>query len=170
MTLFLCAIFDVKWDSDAGIGITSVSMMLSAPFVQFALKFADEYAVPFISGLCMAAVAEIACTILGVKDEPMMMKTLAEFLSFVFGFFIANKLQDYIRVFVTSIFGGFLITTGGTIIFGKFPSTKQEQNLKYLSHFVIMLVIAIVGAAYQNKQIRKLNEELAKEAAKKPKK
>ena len=60
MTFFLCTVMDVKWDSDAGIGITSVSMMLSAPFVQFALKFADEYAVPSIAGICMAVGAEIA--------------------------------------------------------------------------------------------------------------
>lgn len=99
-----------------------------------------------------------------------MMKTLAEFLCFVFGFFIGAKLQDFIRIFVTSIFGGFLITTGGTIIFGKYPKTKKEQNLKYLAHFVIMIVISIVGFAYQTKQVRKLNEELAKEQAKKPKK
>ena len=74
----------------------------------------------------MAAAAEIACTLMGVVDEPMMIKTLVEFLCFVFGFFIGSRLQDYIRVFVTSIFGGFLVTTGGTIIFGKFPSTKAE--------------------------------------------
>jgi hypothetical protein len=151
MTFFLCALMDVKWDSDAGIGITAVSMMLSAPFVQFALKFADEYAVPVIAGLCMAVMAEIACTLLAIKDEPIMIKTLLECLSFIVGFFFGAKLQDYIRVFITSVFGGFLMTTGGTIIFGKFPSTKGEQNLKYLSHFVIMVAIACAGAAYQNK-------------------
>ena len=116
----------------------------------------------------MAAAAEIVCTLFGIEDEPYMIKTLAEFLFFVGGFLFGSRLQDYIRVFVTSLFGGFLITTGGTIIFGKFPKTKKEQNLKYLSHLVIMLVIAIVGAAYQNQMIRKQNEELAKEAKKKP--
>ena len=33
MTFFLCALFDVKWDSDEGIGLTAMSAMLSAPFV-----------------------------------------------------------------------------------------------------------------------------------------
>jgi hypothetical protein len=33
MTFFLCTVFDKKWDSDEGIGISAVSMMLSAPFV-----------------------------------------------------------------------------------------------------------------------------------------
>lgn len=92
-----------------------------------------------------------------------MQKTFFEFICFTAGFLIATKLQDYIRVFTTSIFGGFLVVTGGTIIFGKFPKNKSEQNLKYLSHMVIMIIVAIVGAAYQNKQIKKLNEELDKE-------
>ena len=61
MTACLCMVFDCEWDSDAGIGITTVSMMLSAPFVSFALKFADTYAVPFVTGLCMAASGEVFC-------------------------------------------------------------------------------------------------------------
>ena len=89
MTFFLCAVMDVKWDSDAGIGITAVSMMLSAPFVQFALKFADEYAVPCIAGLVMAGIGEIACSLMGFKE---MIKTLLEFLCFIIGFFFGAKL------------------------------------------------------------------------------
>jgi putative Mn2+ efflux pump MntP len=99
----------------------------------------------------MAALAEIACTLFSIQDEPLMLKTLSEFICFLVGLFIASKLQDYIRVFVTSLFGGFLITTGGSIIFGKFPpQTKAQQNVKYLSHFVMMMIIAIFGAVYQN--------------------
>ena len=60
-TGLLCLIFDVQWDSEAGIGITTVSMMLSAPFVKFALDFADAYAVPIVSGLCMAVTGELFC-------------------------------------------------------------------------------------------------------------
>lgn len=41
ITGLLCLIFNVEWDSEAGIVITTVSMMLSAPFVKFALAFAD---------------------------------------------------------------------------------------------------------------------------------
>jgi hypothetical protein len=60
-TAFLCLVFDVEWDSDAGIGITTVSAMLSAPFVSYALKLADSYAVPCVTGLCMAATGEVLC-------------------------------------------------------------------------------------------------------------
>lgn len=65
-TGLLCLIFDVEWDSEAGIGITTVSMMLSAPFVKFALEFADAYAVPVISGFCMSATAEVFCQIFSI--------------------------------------------------------------------------------------------------------
>ena len=40
-TGLLCLVFDVEWDSEEGIGITTISMMLSAPFVKYALEFSD---------------------------------------------------------------------------------------------------------------------------------
>ena len=89
ITYFLCALMNVKWDSDEGIGIVAMASLLSAPFVQFALKFADNYAVPVISGLCMAATSEIFLTLCAVRDDPIPFKTMFELASFGLGFFVA---------------------------------------------------------------------------------
>ena len=86
ITCFLCMVLDVKWDSDEGIGITSVSLLMSAPFVQYGLKFADLYAVPTLAGFSMAAIAEILCGTFGVSDDPYLARSIIELICFVCAF------------------------------------------------------------------------------------
>ena len=128
MTAFLCMVFDCEWDSDAGIGITTVSMMLSAPFVSFALKFADTYAVPFVTGLCMAASGEVFCQIFSIQDDPIMWKTFIELIFFTLGFLFAQRVQDSIRILVTANLGRFLIVTGASIVFNKYPKASSRNT------------------------------------------
>ena len=54
------------------------------------------------------------------------------------------------------------MVTGGSILFGKYPSESKKisNTTKYLGHFVIMFVISAVGIVYQRREIRKLNEAL----------
>lgn len=163
-TALLCLIFDVEWDSEAGIGITTVSMMLSAPFVKFALEFADAYAVPMVSGLCLAASGEVFCQIFSIQDDGFMWKTGVELVCFVLGFLLAQQLQDSIRILVTSQFGGFLVVTGGSILFGKYPTAKNAKDksfAKYFGHLIVMLLISVVGIYYQRREIQKINSKLA---------
>jgi len=151
ITGLVCLVFDVEWDSEEGIGITTVSMMLSAPFVKFALEFADAYAVPIVSGLCMAASGEVFCQIFSIQDDPIMWKTFIELGGFTAGFLLAQKLQDSIRVLVTSNFGGFLCVTGGSILFGKYPkagNVRDKSFAKYFGHFIVMILISVVGIYY----------------------
>lgn len=155
-TGLLCLAFDVEWDSEAGIGITTVSMMLSAPFVKFALEFADSYAVPMVSGLCLAASGEVFCQVFSIQDDPVMWKTFIELGCFVAGFLLAQQLQDSIRILVTSQFGGFLVVTGGSILFGKYPTAKNKNDksfAKYFGHLIIMILISVVGIYYQRREI-----------------
>ena len=126
-TAFLCLVFDVEWDSEAGIGITSGAMLLSSPFVGFALQFADIYAVPAITALCTGAVAEMIFTLIGIDDDPLPFKSCAMIASFIAGFYFAMKIQDTIRVAITCLYGGILMTLGGTIVFNKYPDTLKNK-------------------------------------------
>lgn len=57
MTAFLCILFDVEWDSEMGAALSGASVLFAVPFVQYALKFSDKFAVPLIAGLSIAAAA-----------------------------------------------------------------------------------------------------------------
>ena len=79
-----------------------------------------------------------------------MWKTLIEVGFFAAGFLLTQyfKLQDSIRVIVTSNFGGFLVVTGGSILFGKYPmatNVRDKSFAKYLGHFIIMILISVTG-------------------------
>ena len=52
MTAFLCLLFDCEFDSDLGVAISTSSVVLSIPFVPYALQFADKLAVPTLGGFC----------------------------------------------------------------------------------------------------------------------
>jgi len=69
-----------------------MSMLLSAPFVQFALRFADLYAVPLISALCAASSAQIASQIFFITDEPYPLRTILMAVSFIVGFKVAQSI------------------------------------------------------------------------------
>jgi hypothetical protein len=61
------------------------------------------------------------------------------------------KLQDSIRVIVTSNFGGFLVVTGGSILFGKYPiatNVRDKLFAKYIGHFIVMILISVMGIYY----------------------
>lgn len=89
-TAFLCLVFDVEWDSEAGIGITSGAMLMSAPFVSYALQFADLYAVPVLTALCASCLTEMFCTLLEISDE-YFIKTLLMSIAFVVAFYFASN-------------------------------------------------------------------------------
>lgn len=128
MTAFLCLLFDVPWDSEMGVGISGISFLLSAPFVQYALKFSDKFAVPLVAGLSLAAIINILLNLTKVTDEPPYhIKTVSEAVSFGFGFLVAFKIKDYIAMLATSFFGGFTCTMAGSIIIDKMPM----KNIKY---------------------------------------
>ena len=160
ITFFLCLVLDVKWDSDEGVGITSISMLLSAPFVQYGLKFADLYAVPTLAGLSMAVVAEILCNTFGVSDDPYLLRSIIEVLCFVAAFHMGQKYQDILRITVTSFVGAYLTVVGGCLMFGKFPNTKTATAGRYLGHIVMIVILAIGGIYYQSQQVQAQNSLL----------
>ena len=122
MTAFLCLCFDVTWDSDEGIAISSLSLLFSAPFVQYALKFSDNFGVPVISGLSVLTLAQLMMNIFKVSDEPPYhTKTVTEAICFVIGFIVGMKLKLYIAILTTSFFGSFICTMAGAILFDAIP-------------------------------------------------
>lgn len=128
ITAFLCILFDVPWDSEMGVGLSGISFLLSAPFVQYALKFSESFAVPIVTGLSLAALAEISLNLAKVTDEPPYhYKTVTEAVCFGTGFLVALKLKEYLSMLVTSFFGGFLCTMAGSIIINEMPG----KNIKY---------------------------------------
>lgn len=122
MTAFLCLCFDVSWDSELGAALSGAALLFSMPFVQYALKFSDKFAVPIVTGLCLSAIAEIVLNIYKVSDaEPYYYKTLSEGGAFVVGFLIAMKIKDQIAIIVTAFFGAFVCTMAGSILFDSMP-------------------------------------------------
>lgn len=57
ITAFLCLVFDVSWDSELGMALSSISMLVAVPCVPMALKVADRFAIPMCTGLSCAFVA-----------------------------------------------------------------------------------------------------------------
>lgn len=93
LTFFLCIVSDTKWDSETGIGISGLAFLMSAPFVQYSLKFADKVAVPMVAGLSLAASAQIFLNIIRVTDmPPYYIKTITEATCIILGSLIAFKL------------------------------------------------------------------------------
>lgn len=146
-----CLIFDCTWDSEEGVAITSMAMLVAAPFVQYALTFADKYGVPTLAGLSAFSVAEMGCKLMGISDDPYPFKTFIEILSFIIAFKIALKLQDAIRILVTAIFGSFLATCGCAVLFGKYPDTSKPMTARYGAHALAMVLICCSGIYYQKK-------------------
>lgn len=54
---FLCLVFDVSFDSELGMALSSVSMLVAVPFVPIALKVTDKFAIPIFTGISCAFVA-----------------------------------------------------------------------------------------------------------------
>ena len=127
MTAFLCLLFDVTWDSDMGAALSGASLLFSAPFVQYALKFSDKFGIPMITGLSLAAAAEIALNLAKVTDDPPYhYKTVTEAICFTGGFLVALKIKEHIGIVVTAFFGAFICTMAGSILFDAVPFKNQK--------------------------------------------
>jgi hypothetical protein len=85
----LLIILDKPWDSEGGVAISSISFIIAAPFVQFALKFADLYAVPTLGGLCGVWIAEVGCNIAQIPNNNFPYKTVIQLIAFIIVFLIA---------------------------------------------------------------------------------
>lgn len=121
---------------------------------------------PFIAGLSMASASEIMCGIFNITDEGFYWKSSIEVVSFAVAFVIAQRMQDMLRIVVTSFFGSFLILIGGCIIFDKLPSqqpvkvrrgqkepTVGDQFIKYLPYMCILAALTAMGIYYQRKNM-----------------
>ena len=60
-------------------------------------------------------------------------------------------MQNNIRILVTSVFGAFVTTVGGAILFGKIPDETSNMTGRYMGHIVAMAAISVVGIYYQKK-------------------
>jgi len=129
ISAFLCILFDVPWDSEMGVGLSGISFLLSAPFVQYALKFSEHFAVPVVTGLSLAAIAEISLNLAKVTDvPPYHYKTVTEAVCFGAGFLVALKLKDHLAMLVTSFFGGFICTMAASIIINEMPMKDVKHR------------------------------------------
>lgn len=176
MTAFLCLLFDVEWDSELGAALSGMSFLFAAPFVQYALKFADKFAVPLVTGLSLAAVAEIILNLSKVTDEPPYhAKTVAEGVCFALGFLVATKIKDYISILVTAFFGAFIMTMAGSILFdvvpykkmkykyGKLNMTNGQLFQLYMPYLISILIFTILGGVYQREQMKDQQRMMAQQ-------
>ena len=90
MTAFLCLVFDCEWDSDLGVAISTSSAVLSIPFTPFALKFAENWALPKLGGFCGYFAMQILAGMFEVSDE-YLVKSSLELLSFLGAFVVSSK-------------------------------------------------------------------------------
>ena len=90
ITAFLCLVFDTTWDSEFGIALSSISMVVAVPFVPCALKLSDKFAIPLCTGFSCVVIAQTMCSVGSINDENNM-KSAAEILSFIVGAGIAMK-------------------------------------------------------------------------------
>lgn len=167
MTAFLCFLFDVSWDSEMGVGISGVSFLLSAPFVQYGQKFSDKVCIPIVTGLSLASVAQIALNLAKVTDvPPYHYKTVTEAACFCLGILVALKIKDFLAMFITSFFGGFICTMAGSIIInempmkdlkyrnGKISMTQVQLFRMYMPYMISILLLTIIGFMYQREQAK----------------
>lgn len=117
--------------------------------------------------MSLAAVAEIALNLLKVTDEePYHLKTVIEAVCFVVGFLIALQIKEYIAIFVTAFFGGFICTMAGSILFdvmpikhkkfkdGRIAMTNGQLFQVYIPYIISIVIMTILGTVYQNEQIK----------------
>jgi hypothetical protein len=53
---------------------------------------------------------------------------------------------------VTAVIGAYLITLGGAIVFGKFPSPHESQEAKNVVNLICIVGISLFGYWYQSKK------------------
>ena len=74
--VLFCVIFELRWDSEMGIFCLVVAFLSSGPLVANSMRYAYKFAVPLVTGLSMAALAEIILSIIKVLDiQPYHLKT-----------------------------------------------------------------------------------------------
>lgn len=128
-TAFLCLLCETTWDTELGAALSGVAFLFTAPFAQYAIGFADSFAVPLVTGLSTAALAEIVLSVSKVSDDPPYhLKSMSEAASALVGFLVALKIKDAISIVVTSFFGAFLTTMAGSILFDKAPLKDKKVN------------------------------------------
>lgn len=98
--------------------------------------------------------------------EPYYLKTIIELICFVIGFIGALKIKEYIAIFVTAFFGGFICTMAGSILFdvmpiknkkfkdGRIAMTNAQLFQMYTPYMISILILTILGTVYQREQIK----------------
>ena len=91
-----------------------VTSLLSIPIGFKCGTMTNHYSVPFFSAITCFTISQILLDMLQVTDE-LYIKSVVEFIAATFGFYIGQKLQDHIKVFVTSLLGAILTVIGFSI-------------------------------------------------------
>ena len=130
----------------------------------YARKLARRYSSLFIGAWMAGAISIMLLTLFGADGK---LKLILALIAFVAGGYVGREYRGELRVFGTAITGAFMVSYGLGSYIGGFPTLSTDLNfeknhqdisinveeassLKFIGYVVLMIVLTVVGIAYQN--------------------